>query len=51
MKKFLLIVLVALILFFLIAQPTQAANLVQSILGGLKDAAEAVLTFIGNLFS
>jgi hypothetical protein len=51
MKKVLTISVVALLLFFLISQPTQSAALVQSLLGGLRNAAESILMFVQNVFS
>ncbi|WP_170161350.1 hypothetical protein [Amycolatopsis palatopharyngis] len=51
MKKVLTIAVVALLLFFLISQPTQSAALVQSLLGGLRDAADSLLTFVQNVFT
>jgi hypothetical protein len=51
MKKVLTISVVALLLFFLISQPTQSAALVQSLLSGLRDAAESILMFVQDVFS
>jgi len=42
---------VALILFYVITQPSQAAEAVQGILGWLRDGAEAIITFMKNLFA
>jgi hypothetical protein len=50
-KKAMMLVAVALVLFYVITQPTQAANAVQGILGWLKDGAEAIITFMRNLFA
>ncbi len=50
-KKILLIVGVALLAFFLISQPVQSAQLVNEILLGLKNAAEAVITFVRSVFN
>ena len=50
-KKVLLLVGVALVLFYVITQPTQAADAVQGILGWLEDGAEAIITFMRNLFA
>lgn len=50
MKKVLIIVGVALVVFFLISQPVQSAQLVNDILAGLKNAAEAVITFVRSVF-
>jgi hypothetical protein len=49
-KKALVIVGIALIAFFLISQPVQSAQLVNDILVGLKNAAEAVITFVRSVF-
>lgn len=50
-KKAMILVVVALVLFYVITQPTQAANAVQGLLGWLKDGAEAIITFMKNLFA
>lgn len=50
-KKIVTLVIVALVLFFLIAQPDQAADAVTNILDWLKSAAQAVITFVRNVFS
>ncbi len=49
-KKIAIIVGVALIAFFLITQPVQSASLVNDILLGLKNAANAVITFVRSVF-
>jgi hypothetical protein len=50
LKKILTFAGVGLVLFFLIAEPTQAAQLVQNILATLRGAAEALITFVKQLF-
>jgi hypothetical protein len=50
-KKVLIISGAALIVFFLVTQPVQSAALVTSILNTLKDAAEAVITFVRSVFA
>lgn len=50
-KKVVTLVVVALVLFFLIAQPHQAANGVSNILGWLKNAAQAIITFVQSVFA
>ena len=50
-KKAMMLVGVALVLFYVITQPTQAAEAVQSLLGWLRDGAEAIITFMRNLFA
>jgi hypothetical protein len=49
-KKALIIIGAALIAFFLISQPVQSASLVNDILLGLKNAANAVITFVRSVF-
>ena len=49
-KKVAIIVGIALLAFFLISQPVQSASLVNDILEGLKNAAEAVITFVRSVF-
>ena len=49
-KKAMMLVGVALVLFYVITQPTQAAEAVQGILGWLRDGAEAIITFVMNVF-
>lgn len=50
-KKVLMLVGVALVLFYVISQPAAAADAVQSILGWLQDGAEAIITFVQNIFA
>jgi hypothetical protein len=50
LKKLLIFAGVALLLFFLIAEPQQAAQLVHNILNALRTAAEALITFVRQLF-
>ncbi|MGH3439935.1 MAG: hypothetical protein ACRDRN_26265 [Sciscionella sp.] len=50
-KKAVVLVVVALVLFFLITQPTQSAHAVTNVLGWLKQAAEAVILFVRSLFA
>lgn len=50
-KKAMILVGVALVLFYVITQPSQAAEAVQGILGWLRDGAEAIITFVRNLFA
>lgn len=42
---------IALVLFFVIAQPGQAAGLVGNIIDFLRSSAESVITFVSNVFS
>jgi len=50
-KKIAGLVGIALVLFFVIAQPGNAANLVGNILDFLQSSAEAVITFVSNVFN
>jgi len=50
-KKAMILAGVALVLFYVITQPTAAAAAVQGLLGWLKDGAEAIITFMRNLFA
>ena len=50
-KKVLMLVGVALVLFYVITQPSHAAEAVQDILGWLRDGAEAIITFVQNIFA
>lgn len=50
-KKIGIVAVALLLLFFVITQPQTAAGIVHDILGVLQGAAEAVITFIGSLFS
>lgn len=49
-KKVLLIAGIALLAFFLISQPVQSAQLVNDLLNGLQNAAEALITFVRSVF-
>lgn len=49
-KKALMLVGVALVLFYTITQPQQAADAVQSFLGWLQDGAATIVGFVRNLF-
>ena len=50
-KKILVLTGVALLVFFLVTQPTQSAGIVTSIIDTLKDAAEAVILFVRSVFA
>ncbi|APU13013.1 hypothetical protein UA75_04785 [Actinoalloteichus sp. GBA129-24] len=50
LKKILMFAGIALLLFLLITQPNESANMVQGILATLQGAAEAIITFVQNLF-
>ena len=49
-KKILIWAVVAFLLYFLFAAPTQASAVVNGLLHNLQSAAEAVITFMQNLF-
>lgn len=49
-KKIIILCVVALVLFFLISQPTQSAGVVTNILNMLKQGAEGLVTFVKTLF-
>lgn len=49
-KKLLGIVAAAVVIFFVIAQPGEAAGLVHTIIGMLKAAAGSAITFLKGVF-
>jgi hypothetical protein len=51
LKRVVILVVVAFLLFFLITQPSGSANLVDNILDWLKNGAEAIITFVQQLFA
>lgn len=50
-KKLVGLLAIALVLFFVIVHPGNAANLVTNIVDFLRNSAEAVITFVSNVFS
>ena len=50
-KKLLTFAGIALVLFFVIAQPGQAAGLVTNIIDFLRDAAKSIITFVSSVFT
>jgi hypothetical protein len=50
MKKVLIWTGIALVVFFLLSQPTQSAGLVGTLLNDLKHGAQAVITFVTSVF-
>lgn len=50
-KRLIVLVVVALLLFMLITQPTQSATAVHNVLGWLRNGAEAIITFVRNVFA
>jgi preprotein translocase subunit YajC len=51
MKKLIVLVVVAFVLFFLITQPQESADVVDNVLTWLKDGAESIITFVRTLFT
>ena len=50
-KKIATLVVAAIVLFYVITQPTQAGAAVQGILGWLRSGAEAIITFMKSIFA
>lgn len=50
-KKLAGLVGIALVLFFVIAQPGQAAGLVGNVVDFLRNSAESVITFVSSIFN
>lgn len=50
-KKAIVLVVVAFLLFYLITQPVASADAVHTMLGWLRDGAEALITFLKSLFA
>lgn len=50
LKKILTWAGIALVLYFLISAPDQAGGVVRGIFGSLEEAAQAVITFMQNIF-
>jgi hypothetical protein len=50
-KKVAIIVVAALVLFYVITQPSQAGLAVQDILRWLRGGAEAIITFMKSIFA
>lgn len=48
-KTVLALAAAAFALFYAITRPDEAAGVVQTILGGLRDGAEAIIVFLRNL--
>lgn len=48
-KKILTFAGIALVLYFLIANPTEAANVVNNLLTSLQRGAQALITFVRSL--
>jgi hypothetical protein len=51
MKRVLIWVGVALVLFYVISNPVEASGDAKGLLGGLGDAADSIVTFMRNLFA
>ncbi len=50
-KKLITLVAVVFVLFFLITQPNESADVVRNVLNWLKNGAESIITFVKNLFA
>ncbi|MBV8933045.1 MAG: hypothetical protein JOZ47_03140 [Kutzneria sp.] len=50
LKKILIWAGLALVVFYVVSQPDGAAGLVHNVLGALRGGAEALITFVRNLF-
>jgi len=50
-KKIVTLAVAAVVLFYVITQPSQAGQAVQGILVWLKDGAEAIITFMKSIFA
>jgi len=50
-KKLLGVVVIVLLAYFVITDPTGSSGVVRDILGMLEDGAEAVITFLRSLFA
>lgn len=50
LRRFLIVVVVAVLLYFVIAQPVGAADVVQSILTIIGNALASIATFFESLF-
>lgn len=50
-KKILVLTGVALLVFFLVTQPQASAGIVTNIIGTIRDAAEAIVTFVSHVFA
>ena len=51
LKKLIVLVVVAFVLFYLISAPSEAANAVHAVLNALKTGADALITFVKTLFA
>lgn len=49
LKKILTWAAIAFVIFYLVKQPDSAANVVQTVAGGLGSAASSLSTFVNNL--
>lgn len=49
-KRVLILAGAALLTFFLVTQPEGAASIVNTILGGIREAFEAIITFVRGVF-
>ena len=51
LQKVIVLLVIALALFYVFTQPSQSAGAVLSALSWLRPAAEALITFVRNLFA
>lgn len=51
MKKVALLAGMALVLFYMISEPTQSAGVTRGLLGWLQDSAEAIIVFMRGVFA
>jgi cell shape-determining protein MreC len=51
LKRLIVLIVVAFLLFFLITNPGGSANVVDNILGWLKNGAQSIVTFVQQIFS
>lgn len=49
-KKYVTWAIIALVVFYIATQPNQAADVVRSGVGLLRDGADSILTFMSSLF-
>jgi len=49
-KKIVKLAVVALLLFYVVTQPAEAAEGVRTLLGWLEEGAEGIIAFVENLF-
>jgi hypothetical protein len=50
-KKIIVLALVAVLVLYIVTQPSDAGEKARMIAGGLRDAADAIVTFVISLFT